>query len=103
MRGHISKLCGEDFGFIAANKQLYYFRLTDVEGSVQIGTKVEFRIVDRKDAFEKRLMAGLEKDANVGSFRKPKMPAEYRANGKGQTTPHAFDVKVVEQANINAA
>ncbi len=102
MRGYVSKL-KEDFGFIAANKKLYYFRLTDVKSQVQIGSKVEFRIVNRKEAFEKRLMAGLEKDSDVGSFRKPKMPAEYRASGKGKTTPQAFDVKVVEQANTNAA
>ncbi|MGB7282881.1 MAG: hypothetical protein WBE13_11515 [Candidatus Acidiferrum sp.] len=97
MRGYVSKL-KEDFGFIAANKKLYYFRLTDVKGQVQIGTKVEFRIINRKEAFEKRLMAGLEKDTNIGSFRKPKMPTEYRSNGKGQTVPQALDVKVVEQA-----
>lgn len=101
MRGFVSRLC-EDFGFISANKQLHYFRLTDVEGSVQIGTKVEFMVLDRKGAFEKRLMGGLEKDSNVGSFRKPTMPKQYRANGKGQKTPEAFDVKVVEQA-ANAA
>lgn len=98
MRGFISNLCS-DFGFIKANQKMYYFRLTAVEGQVQVGTKVEFRIANRKEAFEKRLMEGLEKDSNVGSFRNPKMPSQYRANGKGQTTPQAFDVKPIEQAH----
>lgn len=96
MRGYVSEV-GEDFAFVNSNGKRYYFRTKHFNYSVPVGTEVEFKILDRETAFNKRLMDGLEKDSDIGSFRNPKMPQGYRRNGKGQTAPEATDVRIIRE------